>query len=400
MAPGGPPAQVPHSQRLTGGSPLGPPTPGLAPTQGLAPTPGLVAPGSPQGSQPGSPPAAPAPGPPTPAAPLSDAAFAALLKQDNLDQLNLACAQILQEDNLQRLRQLQERLLEVRPAPQPLPVVLANAEVLLSCRAPHGALSVLDRYGPGPGAARVQWLLLQWRAATAALDHRRAALALDRLTGGSEARLAQLTLPIRRREDGTVVSRSAVEVLAGHLQARGFEEEAGQLLLSQATPGAPGADRLGRAVALLSQLPAMEREAILERALEQAAAAGAWGLVSDLLDAQAALPSARAQARRLRLSPRLDDAYGEWLLRRGDPTATERVRKLEQQLRSPAAPGGHAYPSLEPPPPPAPAAAAVGPSAPALLQGPANPSALPVPATPAPVPATAPPAPSALPPSR
>ncbi|MEB3303374.1 MAG: hypothetical protein VKK99_02130, partial [Cyanobacteriota bacterium] len=293
-----------------------------------------------------------APVPAAAPAPLGEEAFAALLKLDSFDQLNLACLQIVQEDNLQRLRQLQERLMEVRPAPQPLPVVLANAEVLLSCRAPQGALAVLDRYGPGPGAERVQWLLLQWRAATAALDHRRAALAIARLTGGSEVRLGQLTLPIRRRDDGTVVSRSAVEVLAGHLEARGYKEAAGQLLLRQ---NAPGAEQMGRALALLQELPLAEREAILETALEQAAAAGAWSLVGDLLDAQAALPSARAQARRLRLSPRLDDAYGEWLLRREDPSALGRVRQLEQQLRSPQAPGGHAYPAPQAPPaPPAP----------------------------------------------
>ncbi len=319
------PNPVPRSQRLSGPALAVPP-----PTAAVAPTPS---------------------GPPPP---LSEEAFAALLKLDDLDQLNLACVQILQEDNLLRLRLLRERLLEVKPAPQPLPVVLANAEVLLTCRAPHGALAVLDRYGPGPGAERVQWLLLQWRAATAALDHRRAALALNRLTGGADGRLSQFTLPIRRRDDGTVVSRSAVEVLAGHLEARGYGEAAGQLLLRQRAPGALGAQQMGKAAALLRELPLEEREAILETALEQAAAAGAWSLVSDLLDAQADLPSARARGRRLRLSPRLDDAYGEWLLRRDDPTAQQRVRQLEQQLRSPQAPGGHAHPAPSASPPPAP----------------------------------------------
>lgn len=281
---------------------------------------------------------------------MSEAAFAALLKLDDLDQLNLACGRILQEDNPTRLRLLQNHLLDLYPAPQPLPVLLANAEVLLTCRGPRAALSVLDRTGPGAGAPRVQWLLMQWRAANAALDHRRASLALHRLTSGNEGRLNQLSLPIRRREDGTVVSRSAAEVLAGHLEARGFPAAAGQLLLRQAAPGAPGAAQLGRAVALLQELPLAEREAILETALNQAAAAGAWSLVSDLLDAQAALPSSRATERRLRLSPRLDDAYGEWLLLRGNPAARARLQQLEGQLRSPRAPGGHADPSPSSPP--------------------------------------------------
>jgi len=45
------------------------------------------------------------------------------------------------------------------------------------------------------------------------------------------------------------------------------------------------------------------------------------------------------------LSPRLDDAYGEWLLLRGNPSAQGRARQLEERLRSPQAPGGHAAPA-------------------------------------------------------
>ncbi len=303
------------------------------------------------GATPGGPPAATSS---APTGPMADAAFAALLKLSDLDQLNAACVRIVEEDNPTRLRQLQDHLLALNPAPRPLPLLLANAEVLLTCRGPRAALSVLDRYGPGPGAARVQWLLMQWRAANAALDHRRAALALHRLTVGSDAALAGLTLPIRRREDGSVVTRPAVEVLAGHLEARGYPREAGQLLLRQGAAGAPGAARMGQAAALLAELPAAEREAILETALDQAAAAGAWSLVTELLDAQAALPGSRARARRLRLSPRLDDAYGEWLLLRSDPAARGRALQLEKRLRSPRAPGGHAATTPSPSLPSAP----------------------------------------------
>lgn len=369
-APASPgPGQIPNSQRLS--------APGPLPASPAAPLSPLAAPGA-------------IPGPAEPVAPippLSEDAFQSLLKDDDLERLNLGCARILQEDNTPRLRLLQERLLQVRPAPQPLPVVLANAEVLLSCRAPYGALAVLDRYGPGPGAERVQWLLLQWRAATAALDHRRAALALDRLTAGTDRGLSQLTLPIRRRQDGTVVSRSAVEVLAGHLEARGWAQEAGLLLLRQGAPGVLGAQRMARAADLLRELPLAEQESILETALEQAAAAGAWSLVSDLLDAQSALPSSRAVARRLRLSPRLDDAYGEWRLRRCDPTSEGRRRELERQLRSPREPGGHSY---TPPPPVAPAAPG-GPASAGATAGPAPSAPFPgqSPAAPAPAPAPA-----------
>ena len=73
--------------------------------------------------------------------------------------------------------------------------------------------------------------------------------------------------------------------------------------------------------------------------------------MTDLLQAQAALPGSRGRKRLLRLSPRLDDAYGEWRLRRWNP-ADPRVQELERQLRAPDPPldpqGGP--PALLPPP--------------------------------------------------
>lgn len=324
----------------------------LAPVAPLAP----AAPQAP--AAPLAPPAAivsPAPLPtaaPLPEPPLSEAAFAARLAGDDLAGLDDLCRRSVAEDDLPRLRRLRERLLVLHPAPQPLPLVLANADVLLSCRAPQAALQVLDRYGPGPGAERVQWLLLQWRAAVAGLDHRRAALALERLSATDPATLTGLLLPILRRDDGTVVSRPAVELLVDHLESRGLRRAAAELLLASRQGGAAGAERLQRAVRLFDSLSAAERDLVLETALEQAAAAGAWSLVTEILDEQADLdpPTARAIERRLRLSGRLDDAYGEWRLRRRDPAAAARTRQLERQLRSPQAPGGHA-PDPSPPSP-------------------------------------------------
>ncbi len=294
-----------------------------------------------------------------PVAPLAEADFAQRLASADLAGLDALCRRSLAEDDGLRLRRLRERLLAIHPAPQPLPVVLANADVLLSCQAPQGALEVLNRYGPGPGAGRVQWLLLQWRAAAAALDHRRAALALERLSAADPASLQALLLPIQRREDGTVRSRPAVDLLADHLEARGLGPAAAELLLASRLGGAAGAERVQRAVRLLDALPMAEREGLLETALEQAAAAGAWSLVTEILDEQTDLdpPTARAVERRLRLSGRLDDAYGEWRLRRRDPAAAARTRQLERQLRSPRAPGGHSpepAPPSSPPPSPIP----------------------------------------------
>ena len=279
----------------------------------------------------------PAPVAPAPVAPIEAAAFAALLRTGTLAELDVACAQVMALEDRPRLRQLQQRLLEVVPWPQYLDEVLANADVLIRCRAPQAALSVLDRYGPAAGPGRVQWLLMQWRAANSALDHRRAALALERLSANQPASLAAQTLPLQRRPDGTVVTRPALDVLAGHLESRGFQQSAAALLLTAATPGRPRAERMQQAVALLKDLPPEQREELLETALNEAAAAGAWGLVTELLEAQAALPGSRGRERLLRLSPRLDDAYGEWRLRRWNP-ADPRVQELERQLRAPDPP--------------------------------------------------------------
>ena len=278
----------------------------------------------------------PAPLPATPAA-IEPAAFAALLRTGTLGELDVACAQVMALEDRPRLRQLQQRLVEVIPWPQSLDDVLANADVLIRCRAPQAALTVLDRYGPAAGPGRVQWLLMQWRAASSALDHRRAALALERLTANQPASLAALALPLQRRPDGTVVTRPALDVLAGHLESRGFHQTAAAMLLAAATPGRPRAERVQQAVALLNVLPPEQREELLETALNEAAAAGAWGLVTELLQAQAALPGTRGRERLLRLSPRLDDAYGEWRLRRWNP-ADPRVQELERQLRAPDPP--------------------------------------------------------------
>jgi hypothetical protein len=270
-------------------------------------------------------------------APIEATAFAALLRSGTLRELDLACAQVMALEDRPRLRQLQQRLLEVVPWPQSLDEVLANADVLIRCRAPGAALTVLDRYGPGPGPGRVQWLLMQWQAASSALDHRRAALALERLTANQPASLTALALPLQRRSDGTVVTRPALDVLAGHLASRGFHQSAAAMLLAASTPGRPRAERVHQAVALLSDLPPEQREGLLETALNEAAAAGAWGLVTDLLQAQAALPGSRGRERLLRLSPRLDDAYAEWRLRRWNP-ADPRLQELERQLRTPDPP--------------------------------------------------------------
>jgi hypothetical protein len=297
-----------------------------------------------------------APSEPSPAAlPMDEQAFAASLNSDDLMLLEQACQDSARFDQPERLRLLSERLVAMRPAPQPFNVVITNANALISCRAPEAALAVLDRFGPGAGIQRQQWLIQQWRAANAGLNHRRAAAALRRLAAENPASLETMPLPLRLREDGTLDTRPALDVLAGHLAALGLNEEAAALLMGGRLPGRVAAERLQLAAQLLDALPIADRDRLLEQALDQAAAAAAWGLAAELLDLQRNLQlasggdGAAAAARRLKLSQRIDDAYAEWRLRQSDPSQVGRFQDLERQLRSPRAAGGHAArPSLPP----------------------------------------------------
>ena len=292
----------------------------------------------------------PDPGPSAPPLPgsMPEAQFQELLLKGDLPSLNQACLEAASFDFTKRLQLLQARLLTIAPAPQPFAVVLVNANALLSCRAPDGALAVLNRYSPAPGPTRDQWLVQRWRAAQAGLHHALAAETLADLARGNPADLETIALPLKLRDDGTLVTRPALDMYAEHLIVLGRRQEAAAVLLAGRMPGRPAAERLQQAVALLEQLPLQERDPLLERALDQAAAAEAWGLAIALLEdqvritAQAGEPAGRANERLLRLSQRVDDAYSEWRLRGQDSGESARLTQLQQQLRSPRATGGHA----------------------------------------------------------
>ena len=147
--------------------------------------------------------------------PLSPEAFSELLQSGDLEALNQACQDEIRLPRQDQLRQLQQRLLNIHPAPQPLQVVLANAEALINCVAPEAAMAVLNRYGPASGAEQVEWLLLQWRAARAAMDHRRAALALLRLKAGQEGGLEAIALPLQQHalSEALHVTREALRIM-------------------------------------------------------------------------------------------------------------------------------------------------------------------------------------------
>ena len=270
-----------------------------------------------------------------------------------------SCAAAVRSGALEEARRQRQLLqADLRP-PVSLDGVLQAAAALLACAAPDAALDVLARISPAPGDERRRWLLMQWQAAQAGLHHDRAAQALQALAGEELAALETLLLPLDGAALGapTQGRRPAIDLLADHLESLGQPRLAAVVLLSSRQPGAATAARWGRAAQLASSLPLPERDAIVERALELAAASEAWGLVAELLDQQLAAgvsdpSSARALERRLRLGARIDDVYGEWLQRRRQAAAVtaadQRLQLLDAQLRSPRAPGGHAAPAPEP----------------------------------------------------
>lgn len=281
------------------------------------------------------------------------------------DDPHQVCGPLRRQGDGPGLRERQQALTAaLAPAPS-LEDVLVVADQLLACAAPQAALDVLARVSPAAGEGRRRWLVMQWRAAQAGLHHHLAAQALTLLAGGEPQRLQDLLLPLGlSAATGRGDTRSALDLLADHLESLGRRHQAARVLLASSGPGTASAARWGRAVALADSLPLRERDEILELALEQAAAAGAWGLVASLLDQQLAAgvsdPASRqALDRRLRLAERIDDAYGEWLQRRqlSGPEHDSRNQELERLLRSPRQPGGHlqlAPPGPSPVPAPGP----------------------------------------------
>ena len=231
----------------------------------------------------------------------------------------------------QRRQALRDRLLALHPVMDSLDLVLANAEALMSCGAPESAAVVLNRYSPWAGEERRQWLLLRWRAAAAALDHRQAALALRRLVAGDLTALDAPLLPGQA---------NGLDQLALHEAAQGRETVAVAVQLQGDLTGVAGARRLARAAQWLDADQFEQADQLLETALDQAAAAEAWGLAMELLRHQLQLHLAaggggeRPRQRMERLAAVLDDRYAlQQLQPENDP---------DPLLRSPREPGGHA----------------------------------------------------------
>ena len=258
--------------------------------------------------------------------PMAEERFQQWLLESDLQQLELGCGDPLISASGGRRQQIRDRLLVLHPAPQSFERVMANASALLTCGSPDSAARVLNRISPAQGEERRLWLRLRWQAAASALDHREAALALRRLVNGDLIALADLDLG-----DG----RLGLDQLVLHEAALGRQDEAVGLLLL-----APNPQRLAQAAEWLAVRDDEAADQLLEQALDQAAAAQAWGLAVELLELQLKLQlaaggdGARPRQRLQRLAAQLDDRYSLWRLEGGVD--------LDRELRSPRQPGGHA----------------------------------------------------------
>ena len=267
--------------------------------------------------------------------PMAEERFQQWLLESDLQQLELGCGDPLISASGGRRQQIRDRLLVLHPASQSFERVMANASALLTCGSPDSAARVLNRISPAEGEERRLWLRLRWQAAASALDHREAALALRLLVNGDLIALADLDLG-----DG----RLGLDQLALHEAALGRQDEAVGLLLL-----APNPQRLAQAAEWLAVRDDEAADQLLEQALDQAAAAQAWGLAVELLELQLKLQlaaggdGARPRQRLQRLAAQLDDRYSLWRLEGGVD--------LDRELRSPRQPGGHAAVGDFPDPP-------------------------------------------------
>ena len=262
--------------------------------------------------------------------------FQSVLAEMDLAAAEQACLNPRIANSDGRRQALRDRLLELHPVIDSLELVLANAEALMGCGAPEAAAVVLNRYSPRVGNERRQWLLLRWRAAAAALDHRQAALALRRLVDGNLKALDAPLFPGKPLSD----QGNGLDQLAWHEAALGHNAVAVELQLLGDLTGVQGAKRLARAAQWLDAHQFEQADQLLETALDQAAAAEAWGLAIDLLHQQLQLQLAaggdgtRPRQRIQRLATVLNDRYA---LQKLQPEA-----EPDPLLRSPRDPGGHA----------------------------------------------------------
>ena len=283
--------------------------------------------------------------------PMTQAAFEQLLLSRDVAELQQGCRLALTDGMPERLQLIRDRLLALDPRPQSVDQVFTTAQALMVCRSPESALVILNRWSPAAGEQRRRWLLMAWQAADAALDHSRAALMLRRLVNGDLQALEreELVEAGDAAAESPLVRVNGLDRLAHHEASAGDSIAAAAVLLAGRETGAVAARRLGMAADLLAEEDSEQADALLELALDQAAADEAWSVAVELLRVQLRLQlaaggdGARPRERLERLTSRLDDRYSLWTLQEG-------ASEPDPSLRSPREPGGHAAvkePSVE-----------------------------------------------------
>jgi hypothetical protein len=267
---------------------------------------------------------------------LSPLALPAALAGDAAGAARDLCGDMRQRGDLIALRQQQGRLQAALAAEPSTAQALATAEALLACGAPQAALAVLARSAPAEDGAREGWLLLQWRAAHAGLHHARAVEVLALLADGDLSRLESLQLPVAEpdRAGRPPRQRLALDLLADHLVSLEAHRQAADVLLASREPGSATAARWGRG-SPVGHPPAAAAARRLHRngpwSRQLRLRPGGWWrplLDQQLADGLSDEAARRALERRLRLSARIDDAYGEWLQRRRQDDAAQDPRLL------------------------------------------------------------------------
>ncbi len=218
--------------------------------------------------------------------PIDSVVYRKVLKEGDIDEIRSACINAAKFSLNIRLQKLSERLLEIAPAPQPFDVVLKNAQALLECKAPDAAGTVLGRFSPDEGSQRKQWLLLSWRAASAAMDHERASQVLQRLVRGNISELDSQQIIVGYLENGSPVRRSALDLLVEHELALGRSDSAGIVLLAGSKRREVRARRLFLAAQIMKSIDIQKRINLLDLAFEQAYAEQSWDLAKDILTLQ------------------------------------------------------------------------------------------------------------------
>ncbi len=273
--------------------------------------------------------------------PISETSYKQILQDGGIDELLMACEDASKFSLDSRLRELSYRLTTLFPQPLPVEVVIANAQALLACKAPDSAQKILSNFSSPSGLNRREWLIVSWQAANASMDHLNAALALRELVQGKVKELDKEQLVVSLLEDGSSLTRSALDLLADHEISLGQWESAAKVLMAGRKRGSVGVRRMALASQLLERLSDDQRQSMLEIALENAAKDKAWWLASDILklqlilDIKAGGEGVVLRNRLEKLAKELDDSYTLWEIISTDVSRKEEAARLKNQLWSP-----------------------------------------------------------------